>query len=48
MQENNTNSLSALLTQIKQQSATVEFEQVMQVIKDSYNYQHNKKQSHNR
>ena len=39
MQENNTNSLSALLTQIKQQSATVEFEQVMQVIKDSYNYQ---------
>ena len=39
MKENNSNTLAALLTQIQQQEQSVEFEQVMQAIKDNYNYQ---------
>jgi hypothetical protein len=39
MTDNNTNSLASFLTQIKQQESTIEFEQVMQVITDNYQYQ---------
>ncbi|WP_159820730.1 HopJ type III effector protein [Colwellia sp. 20A7] len=39
MQENNTNTLTTLLTQIKQDEKSVAFEQVMQIIKDNYHYQ---------
>ena len=39
MNNNNTTSLAAFLVQVKQQESTIEFEQVMQVITDNYQYQ---------
>ena len=36
---NNTSSLSTFLEQVKQQESSIEFEQVMQVIQDNYQYQ---------
>lgn len=39
MNDINANSLSGFLTHVKEQGATVEFEQVMQIITDNYQYQ---------
>ena len=39
MNDNNTSNLSAFVEQIKQQESNIEFEQVMQVIQDNYQYQ---------
>lgn len=39
MSDTNTNNLASLLEQIQQQEQNVEFEQVMQVITDNYQYQ---------
>ncbi len=39
MIDNKVGSLADLLAQIKQQEKNIEFEQVMQVIKDNYHYQ---------
>lgn len=38
MEDTNTCSLATLLTQIKQQEQHIEFEQVMQVIEENYQY----------
>jgi hypothetical protein len=39
MNDTNTYSLASFLVQVKQQEIAIEFEQVMQVIKDNYQYQ---------
>jgi len=39
MNDINTSSLSVFLEQVKQQESVIEFEQVMQVIQDNYQYQ---------
>ncbi len=39
MNDTNVNSLTGFLTQVKEQGTTVEFEQVMQIITDNYQYQ---------
>lgn len=39
MNNDNTTSLAAFLVQVTQQESTIEFEQVMQVITDNYQYQ---------
>ncbi len=39
MNDTNSNSLTSFLTQVQKQTATIEFEQVMQVITDNYQYQ---------
>lgn len=39
MNDNNTSDLGVFVEQIKQQESNMEFEQVMQVIQDNYQYQ---------
>ena len=39
MNDNNTSSLEAFLVDVKQEEHTIEFEQVMQIIADNYQYQ---------
>ena len=39
MNDTNTNSLEAFLVKVQQEESTIEFEQVMQVIADNYQYQ---------
>ncbi|MBL4764835.1 MAG: HopJ type III effector protein [Colwellia sp.] len=39
MNDTNTYGLASFLVQVKQQETPIEFEQVMQVIKDNYQYQ---------